>query len=339
MANHGKSLVTLRDVATTAGVSISTVSRALSKPGRVNPATAARVRQVADALGYHIDAVNASAQPEQLNGLIALSVADLGNPVFGELARSVQRRCMAAHFSLTVIDSEEHTDVERAALALTRGHVDGVILASPRITDVAIRKLAAGKPTLTINRQVRGVPSVVADIHDGLREALDLLASLGHRAVTYLSGPEASWQNGTRWRMLSAMCEQRGLKLRGVPCPSPNFSGGYRCREAFLEHPTSAVIAYNDIIAIGFINALQARDIDVPRTVSVIGIDDVSFGSLVSPALTTIHIERRALGEAAADRLIRMIRRLPAPSLPDEQTIGTRLVRRASTAQVPLRVE
>lgn len=305
--------VTIRDVATAAGVAASTVSRALSRPGRVNAATVLRIRQVADTLGYHSSAITASDSSAELSGMLAIVVADLGNPVFAEYARSAQHECFTHHLGLLVIDSEESSAVERAAVHLALPHVDGIILASSRQSDTAIRKLAGVKPLIAMNRSIRGIQSVIADTSTGLNQAVSHLAALGHRSITYISGPTPSWQNGVRWTALKGICAARHIALRRVQSSAPSFSGGYRCRDDFLANPTSAVIAYNDILAIGLIAALRAGGVAVPDQVSVVGIDDVQFSSLVSPALSTVRIPRRDLGTRAVDELTTLLHHTNSP--------------------------
>lgn len=327
--------VTIRDVAQAAGVNPSTVSRAFARPGRVNVETAQHIFAVADRLGYRSGKVTrypTGGDEQRLNGLVAFVVADLANPIFAELVKSAQHQCLRRGFGLLVIDSEESRTLEQSALQQAGTHIDAIILASSRLSDSAIRKMAETKPVITINRIVRGVESVIADIHAGITESVNHLLDLGHTSLTYLSGPAASWQDGIRWRAVSSACEARHIRLRRIMCPQPTFSGGYRCIDAFLRNPTTAVIAYNDLEAIGFIAALKSKRIAVPQQVSVIGIDDTPISALTTPALTTIRIPRKQIGESAAQemisRLLHTAHDVPAVPIRFETT----LVPRASTA-------
>lgn len=299
--------VTIRDVAKAAGVATSTVSRAFSRPGRVSSATAQRIHDIADKLGYRASAIRSFDPNEEFNRMIAIVVADISNPVFAEYTRSAQHQCFANNLGLLVIDSEENATVERNAIRLSSRHIDGIILASSRLSDTGIRKLAQIKPVIAMNRSIRGVQSVMSDPQIGLEQAVDHLIMLGHKTITYLGGPDTSWQDGMRWRELSAICSTRHLKLRRVPSGVPTFSGGYRCRELFLANPSDTVIAYNDIMAIGFIAALHAKGISVPAQVSVVGIDDVQFSSLVTPALSTVRLPRKELGSRVVDEMVELL--------------------------------
>ncbi|OZG68019.1 LacI family DNA-binding transcriptional regulator [Bifidobacterium eulemuris] len=297
---------TIRDVAQAAGVSISTVSRAFARPGRVSASTAKRVFAAADALGYRARAVDTPtpADDRRLHGILAISVADIANPVFADYVKSAQHQCMSKGFGLMVIDAEETGAIERNALRLAHAHVDGFILASSRASDVTIRKIAEIKPAVTINRPVRGLQSISGDPAPGLEAAIGRLVDLGHDSLTYLSGPEASWQDGMRWRTISASCARHRITLRRVPGTAPTYAGGYGIAPTFLDNPTTAVIAYNDIAAIGFMAALRARGYSVPGDVSVIGVDDLPVSMLVEPRLSSVRLPRRQLGRQAVDALI-----------------------------------
>ncbi|KFI95428.1 periplasmic binding protein/LacI transcriptional regulator [Bifidobacterium stellenboschense] len=334
-ATNGK--VTIRDVARAAGVNPSTVSRAFARPGRVNVDTAKRIFAVADELGYRSETVHSyptSGDGGHLNGLIAFVVADLANPIYAELVKSAQHQCLRKGFGLLVIDSEESGALEQNALRQTNVHIDGIVLASSRLSDSAVRKMAETKPVITINRSVRGVQSVIADTHEGIAQAVKHLDELGHASITYLSGPAASWQDGIRWRALTAACEARHIRLRRIMCPNPTFSGGYRCYDAYAKNPTTAVIGYNDLEAIGFIAALKAHQVAVPQQVSVIGIDDTPISALTTPALTTIRLPRRQMGEAAVQELISRLLHTAHDHTMVPIRFATTLVNRASTAEV-----
>ena len=233
-ASHRK--VTIRDVAEAAGVASSTVSRAFARPGRVSASTARHIHEVADRIGYRTTSVSPFADSDQLNGLIAIVVADLSNPVFAEYTRSAQHECLKHGLGLLVIDSEENMIIERNAIRAAISHIDGIILASSRLSDAGIRKLAEIKPVVALNRSIRGIQSVIADTTDGLTMAVQHLYEMGHRSITYLGGPESSWQDGMRWRILSTLCSRQGIKLRRVTSTAPTFSGGYRCRSAFEDN-------------------------------------------------------------------------------------------------------
>ncbi|WEV53152.1 LacI family DNA-binding transcriptional regulator [Bifidobacterium sp. ESL0704] len=332
--NAPKPNITIRDVAKAAGVAPSTVSRAFARPGRVNEATAQRIYDIADRIGYRATAIRAHTNDDHLNGMLGIVVADLSNPVFAEYTRAAQHECLSNGFGLLVLDSEENAVIERTSIHTAIQHIDGLILASSRLSDAGIRKLAQTKPLVTLNRSIRGIQSVIGDVQTGLGQAVEHLATLGHRNFTYLSGPESSWQDGVRWRTLSSICSRHHLKLRRIPSNAPTFSGGFRTGEVFLNNPTDTVIAYNDIMAIGFIAALHSRNIDVPGQVSVVGIDDVQFSSLVSPALSTVRLPRKELGTKAVTEVLSLIHHVKQTNDRRPIMLESSYVVRASTGKV-----
>lgn len=306
-ASTDEKRLTIRDVAERAGVSPSTVSRTFSRPSRVNAATARKIRAVADELGYRQEEVTADSFDTTYNGLIAIAVADIANPVFSELMQSAQHECQQHNYGLITIDTQESAAIERVALHRALRHVDGIILASSRLADNSIVKLATLRPLVSINRSVRGVQTIIGDVTHGMASALTQLVHDGHRSITYLSGPAAAWQDGIRWKILKVFCSNHHVHLHRINLVSPTFDVGHSAIQQFAEHPTTAVIAYNDMLALGFLTALKERSVSVPEEVSIIGIDDIPYSTLVSPSLSSIALPRRQIGAIAVEQLLRRI--------------------------------
>nr|WP_236023809.1 LacI family DNA-binding transcriptional regulator [Bifidobacterium miconis] len=304
--------VTITDVAKEAGVSPSTVSRAFARPGRVNAQTAQRIREAADRLGYRSTAVPVVSDGLRMTGQIAFVVSDLGNPIFANYVKSAQHEALKRGYSLLVIDSEESDVVERRAVEFVRDHVDGIVLGSSRRSDAAIRKLAETVPVITINRPIRGVRSVISDVRGGLGSAVGRLLDLGHRRIAYVSGPEQSWQNGVRWQTLLTMSRAQGFAVRRIPSESPTYAGGFRAVQDVLSSSCTAVVAYNDLIAIGLTAALTARGVRVPDRISIVGIDDIPTSSLIAPKLSTVRLNGTKVAARAVGELIDGLRRVPA---------------------------
>jgi LacI family repressor for deo operon, udp, cdd, tsx, nupC, and nupG len=321
--------VTIYDVARAAGVAASTVSRAFSRPGRVNAATAERIRQVADGLGYRTNPL-ARALSTARTHMLAVLVSDIANPVYAEMVRGVQAAATEAGYTVLLADSQESDRQERAALERALPSVDGVVLAGSRMSDAAIRVIAKQKPVVVLGRAVVDVPSVVPDNPRGARLATAHLAGLGHSALTYVAGPEASWADGVRWRSLLETADE--LRLRRIGPFSPDVAGGVRAAAELLAQPTSAVVAYNDLLAIGVVRGLRGRGVRVPADVSVVGFDNIGAAELVTPGLSTVAAPLHAGGAAATRALLAMVQGAPgstgAPVL-----LPVRLVVRGSTAQ------
>ncbi len=298
--------VTIYDVARVADVAPSTVSRAFSRPGRVNSETAARIRRVADELGYRTSPL-ARAQQTSRTRLLALVVSDVANPFYAEVIHGAQAAATAAGYTLLLIDAQESERHERATLERTLSSVDGVLLAGTRLSDSAIRMLSKQKPLIVLNRTIVDVPSVVPDNGRGIRLAVEHLAELGHRSITYLSGPEASWADGMRWRSLLEAATAASLRARRLGPFSPDVAGGVRAAEEFGARYPTAVIAYNDQLAIGLIRGLTARGIRVPRDVSVVGFDNIPVADLITPGLTTVAAPLYTEGATATRHLLTLV--------------------------------
>ena len=328
-SSKGSRRITIYDVARQAGVSPSTVSRTFSRPDRVSISTARMVQRVADSLGYHSDMVD-SRSDSQGRGLVAVIVPDLGNQFFTGVIRNIQDECERFHFETLILDTRESITRERRIIDAVAPVVSGIILVSPRMPDAMIRKCAQLRPLVSVNRNVRGVSSISIDSSKGACQAVDYLHSLGCRSLTYLDGPAASWSSGIRWRHILNECDAKGMSVkRSLPC-APTFYGGYSFAEKYLANPTGAVIAHNDLMAIGLIVALRRLGCQCPRDVSVIGFDNDIMSMVSSPPLTTIHMSLSALGRGAADLLMQ---RLSGASLSVAPTVPARLVIRQSTGK------
>jgi LacI family transcriptional regulator len=195
------------------------------------------------------------------------------------------------------------------------------------MSDSSIRLAARQRPVIVLNRVVSDVPSVVTDNAYGMRCAVEHLVARGHDRITYLAGPEASWADGVRWRALRESAT--GLQIRRLGPHPPTVAGGAQAARGI--EPGTAVIAFNDLMALGLIRALSARRIGVPRAVSVIGFDNIFAAELVTPALTSVAAPLHEMGNAAVRTLISVIAGA-APRVTEPVSLPTRLVVRASTA-------
>lgn len=322
---------TIYDVAQAAGVAPSTVSRAFSRPGRVKAETAEHIRRVAAELGYRTNPL-ARGLPSGRTRMIALAVADVTNPFHFGIIRGAEAAATEAGYTMMLADAQESARREREFLDRALPTVEGVVLATPRMSDSAIRMIAKQTPTMVLNRAVPDVPSVVTDVVRGTKRAMEHLGGLGHDQVTYVAGPEASWTDGMRWRSVRDMAHQLETRVRRVGPVPPTVSGGVKATGAFLEQPTRAIVAYNDLVAIGLLRGLRARGVRVPEDVSVVGYDDIFAADLVTPSLTTVAAPVRALGLTAVRNLIAIINGAQS-RIGEPIVVSTRLVVRESTGR------
>lgn len=326
--------VTIYDVAKEAGVSPSTVSRAFSRPGRVNSETSELIHAAAAKLGYRAKPVH-SPEIGVEKKCLGLVVADITNPVYAHIMRGFQQEAASAGYTVLLIDSQEDGHAEYGHTQTILPLVDGLVLSASRLTDSAINQFVKVVPVVATNRVIAGLPSVVPDSGRGMRRAIEHLASLGHTRLTYLSGPEASWANGVRWRAATEACHELSLHIRRVGPGTPSVQGGVELAKRWRENPTTAVVAFNDIMAIGFMKAAQSFGLAIPDDVSVVGIDNSISSVLTTPTLTTVSPQPSLIGARAARALMSQLKHRNAPSA-ETIVVPMDLIVRESTSAAPL---
>ncbi|MFC8943650.1 LacI family DNA-binding transcriptional regulator, partial [Streptomyces griseoincarnatus] len=295
--------VTIYDVARHAGVSPSTVSRALGKPGRMSARMERRIQEAATELGYRVNPM-ARALPTGRTQTFGLIITDFTNPVYFDLVRGAERAAGEAGYTMVLAESQESGEAESNAVERVLPLVDGLVLAAPRLDDEALTAISQDTSLVLINRAVPGIASVVVDVRTGLSAALDHLQTHGHSSIGYLSGPARSWINTRRWEVLMEEAPQRGMHIVEIPTTEPTLVGGRDALRRVRAAGVSALVAYNDLIAIGLLRAAQAGGLDVPGDLSIVGFDDIFGAELVTPGLSTIRVPLGALGEAAVQVLI-----------------------------------
>ncbi|GAA6524582.1 LacI family DNA-binding transcriptional regulator [Intrasporangium sp. DVR] len=347
--------MTIYDVARAAGVAPSTVSRAFSRPGRLNAATAERILRVGASLGYERSRQGAGSAGPAGTGLgrggathgdtdrpaarmIALIVPDITNPFYFEIIRGAERAASEAGHTLVLSDTQESRRLERDALERTSAIVAGLLLTSTRMDDADIVEVSRRTPLVVLNREVAGVPSVVTDNRAGARRAVEHLVELGHTSLTYVAGPEASWADGQRWIAAREAADDLGMRVQRIGPFAPTVDAGVYAAQSFTELsglPSTAVLCYNDQLAIGLIRGLGLLGARVPEDVSVIGFDNTLVADLVTPGITTVAAPLDSLGATGVSGLIGMLtgHRRPDPLV----VLPSLLVVRGSTSQAAAR--
>lgn len=326
-----KSSATIYDIAKLAGVNPSTVSRALSKPGRVSAKTQKIIEDAAAELNYQVNPF-ARALPTGRTQTIGLIVADITNPTFFDIIRGAETTGSARDYTLVLAESAESPETEVTAARRLLSTVDGLILASPRMDDDQIRALAADKPVAVINREISGVPCVVPDVNKGISEAVRSLAANGHTSLAYVAGPAQSWMTGRRWEGVKSAAEWSKLSAVRLESSKPTVDGGRQVARDVLESGATAVITYNDLLAIGLMQELQAGGMRVPDQISIVGFDDIFGADFTTPALTTV---RSPLGECGTRAVTILLDMLQGQEAPDEAVrVETELVVRGSSGRL-----
>ncbi|MGC3953109.1 MAG: substrate-binding domain-containing protein [Propionicimonas sp.] len=239
--------------------------------------------------------------------MLAVAVSDIANPFYANLVRGTQVAAAEAGYEIVLVDARESAARERVALNRLLPAVEGVVISGSRMSDAALRTIAKQKPTVVLNRELRDIPSVIPDIADGARQAVELLRGLGHDQIVYLAGPEASWQDGMRSRAVRDFAARAGMNTHRIGPFLPTVEGGLQAARQLLTRLPSAVMAFNDLMAIGVIRGLLDAGARVPADTSVIGCDDILISQLVTPSLTTIAIPTRQMGITGVNNLVAMI--------------------------------
>lgn len=324
-------MVTLRDVARAAGVSLATASRALSDAPHVSAGNREHVLRTADELGYrpHHAARSLTTGSTATVGLV---VPDLANPFFAAVAKGVQARARETGREVLVADTDEDATLEQDVVGRLGARVDGLVLCSPRMPSDALATHAASGRVALVNREAPGAPSISFDIADGVRQAVAHLRALGHRDVAYAGGPRSSWSDAERRTALAGVTGDGTGDVLDLGSFRPTHGGGVQAADLALAAGATAVLCFNDLVALGVLARLHARGARTPQDVSVVGFDDVATAALVTPALTTVAVPLARAGREAVDLL-------GAGAVPDappaHRRLPVELVVRASTAPAP----
>jgi LacI family transcriptional regulator len=328
--------VTIRDVARASGVHISTVSRTFSAPHLVNPDTRVRVLACAEDLGYRPNRAARALITGRTHN-IGLIIADIANPFFPPLIKAAESQARHRDYHVFVADTNEDAAAEEELVHALAKQVDGVLLCSPRMSNSLIEQLSREVPLVVVNRQLAGLPCVLMDVGQGARSAVEHLAGLGHREMALLGGPRGSWTSREIRRAASAAARAAGAELTVLGPNPPTETGGLAQAEQVRRAGVTAVLAYNDLMAIGLLEGLDALGVRVPQEVSVVGVDDISLSRLTRPKLTTVATPTAAAGRTAVDMLLQQDTDFPRTARGGDATVAVGV--RRTTAQVMLQTE
>ena len=323
---------TIYDVAREAGVATSTVSRAYSRPGRVNAETARKVFQVAERLGYRSGRLDGTQPGDRVvQQAIGLVIADVTNPFYGEIIKGAYEAAREGGYQLVLLHTKESPEVERETIERELDRVDGIVIASSRMNDSALRMMAKQKPLVLLNRIIPEASCVINDSARGIRQTAEHLAALGHERILYVAGPETSWSDGVRWRGLRDAAIALGLDARRIGPTEPNVLAGLTAARRVAELDATAVLAYNDLLAIGILKGLRKLGVGVPEEISLVGFDNIVYDEMVHPALTTIASPLYRMGFAGMRNCIGMAQGARPTGGP--LVLPVRLVIRGSTGR------
>lgn len=329
------SRVTLRDVAREVGVHESTVSRVLNEKTRhmVTPEVARRVTQAAEAMGYRPNPIAYSLKTNRTL-TVGVVIPDLTNPVFPPIIRGIEDVLADVNYTAIIANTDNDPEKERIILERMRGRrVDGLILGTARLTGANADDL----PVVLINRTTEkgDVSSVANDDAAGIRLSVDHLIGLGHTRIAHVAGPETlSTGRSRRQGFIDAMTagglDPDPALISAAQAFSEEEGAAAMSAIADRSDDFTAVVAGNDLLAIGCYGVLAERGLKVPEDVSVTGFNDMPFVDKLSPPLTTVRIPHYDMGAEAARILLRHIEEPDAPVT--SLLLKRELVVRGSTA-------
>jgi DNA-binding LacI/PurR family transcriptional regulator len=331
--------LSIRDVASLAGVSIATVSRVANGITTVDPELARKVWKAIDEVGY-LPNTQARALVSGRSRMLGLIVSEITNPFFPELVQEFENLAVAQGYEV-LIGSTNYEPVRTESLIrrMLQRNVDGVAVMTFGIEEELVQKLVEREFPLVFVDAGPDMPNIrvlKVNYGEGIRQAVQHLAALGHRSIAFISGP---------LRLRSAVARRdaflNSMAELGLTAPAEHIVEGNHAMEggiAAMEHLTSlaelpsAVVCSNDMTAIGALHALYRTTNNVPQDISVVGFDDIHLAQFMLPPLTTVQMSCNHLAAAAVEALRAGIERDHPMAAKTEWNIPTRLVVRQSTA-------
>lgn len=309
--------VTLKDIARETGVHVSTVSRALDPKAResLTDEVVERVAEAARRMGYRPNRLAAGLRTKRTK-TVGLVIPDITNPLFPPIVRGVESVLEPLGYVSIIVNTDGRRDRERSQMqVLMERGVDGVVHAAVERNDPHFDDLGKqGLPVVTVNRALdfNEVPGIINDDAAGIHDMFRLLYDAGHRRIAHIAGPQ---QLSTGVERLAAF--RQSAADFGVVVPeyyiarSDRFviEEGHRCTEALLSlvEPPTAILAANDRLALGALQAIAAHGLSCPQDVSVTGFNDSEFLDLIPPGLTTVRVDKAGIGRASAATLMQML--------------------------------
>ncbi len=296
--------VTIKDVAELAGVSTATVSYVLNDSGSVSEATADRVRQCVDQLGYRANSL-AVAHRTGRSRTIGLALPDLSNPFCPEVAKGVHHAARAAGFAVVLLDAFAQSELEQEGIERFADRMPEGLVWIP-VGEGSWTPADIGVPVVSIDAETDEFDLVRADVHTGGRLQGELIVANGHRCVGVVSGPDWSGTARTRRDGLVGALEGH-VAIEWEYALPYSAEVDHELVDRMLDSDVTCIVTANDIQAIGILKALHRGGRRVPEDVSVIGFDDVPLAELMSPALTSVRLPIEEMGRSAVDLLLSRI--------------------------------
>ena len=324
--------VTIKTVAEAVGVTHGTVSRALRGDPRVRSETAQAVKEAAEELGYRPSRVGRALRTQR-TGSFAIVLSYAHDPFYSEVVQAIHDRLFPLERSLLMAATEDSPERQRAvAQTLLEQQVDGVFVCCLPGMTPPFRKLSQQVPVVTINCDPESNPwGVLHDDAAATRECLDYLLEQGHRSVAYLGAANGGFAQKTRFQAFKDYTRQVSVKAIFRESPDVKMEAGEETMRVWLEegflNPPSALLAFNDTLAIGAIKAIRDHGLRVPEDISVVSFDDIEMARYLTPALTSFSQPRYEMGRVATEMMMTLLSG-GTPEKPD--MFAGRLVKRGT---------
>lgn len=328
--------VSIKDIARRASVSHSTVSRALRGSPLISADTIRTIREIADELGYRPSAVARSLVTSR-TGTIGLVVTSLSDPFAAEVAGGVEAAALEAGYAVILATSYIDPELEmKVVRALDERRVDGIIVTASRAGAAYFESASQTQTPLVLvnNQHPHGFDHAIGiDNCSSMRKAAEHLLALGHRDIAYIGDRLGRQSDAERLDAYTSALKSAGLPVRPEYAVEGDGKSEEGCRAMeellSLERLPTAVLCYNDLTAIGAIQAVRARGLRVPQDISIAGFDDIPFAAWCDPPLTTVRQPMRDMGRMAMERLVQLLEGMETGATTN---IEGELIVRASTA-------
>ncbi len=337
--------VTLHELAQAAGVSVSTVSRALNYSGHtVNDGTRQRILSLARELGYRPNLLARGLRTDR-SFAVGLIVDNIVSPFTPVIIRGIQDHLKSKNYFSVIINADWDPAAETEAVnQLISRSIDGIIFVESWLHGPSPLLDVTDKPYVFVHRLFAGSSGncVLVDEQHGARLAVEHLVHLGHRRIAFIGGPPGWYASEDRLAGYRAVLQENGLAVDPDLIREGNWEvqSGYPAAKEFLAlpQPPTAIFAANDLMALGAIYAVQEAGLDVPRDIAVVGYDDREIAGISRPTITTVTLPGYEMGYVSSQLLLSRLAGQPEPQEP-VRVRGRLMVREscgAAEGKIPL---
>jgi len=306
-------MITMKDLSTICGVSISTVSKALNEQPDINPDTAGHIRQVAHDLGYHPNAAARYLKTNRSYNIGVLFADQIKHEYFSLVLDSVREAAQIAGYDITFISNKIGTSEMSFYKHACYRSCDGVVIAQARFEDPQVIQLASSElPTVVLDHVFTGCPSIMSDNVQSMSEILHYVNGMGHTKIAFIHGEDRSTVTQKRLSGFYKACMELGIKVPSEYVVEANYHSpkvsGLATRELLaLKDPPTCILYPDDYSYMGGLTEIEKHGMSIPKDISAVGYDGINLSTLVRPLLTTYRQNVEDLGKAAIAKLIEQI--------------------------------